>query len=138
MKNKKGLTLVEVVVAMGLFGIIMVTLFPAFIITNLMNNISKEFTDASYFAQSEMEELYSLSKVTGSTALTSIESMGYTCSSGVCTDNSDTDFNFSIVYTTNSTISDITNVQLTVTSKVGDPDYQGNRSQIELYIKFGG
>lgn len=138
MKNKKGLTLVEVVVAMSLFGIIMVTLFPAFIITNLMNNVSKEFTDASYFAQSEMEELYSLSKVTGSDPLISIQSMGYTCTSGVCTDPSNTDFDFTMTYSTNSTISDITNVQLTVTSKVGDPDYQGNRSQIELYIKFGG
>ena len=58
MRNKKGLTLVEVVVAMGLFGIIMVALFPAFLITNLMNITSREFTDANFIVQSELEKIY--------------------------------------------------------------------------------
>jgi len=138
MRNKKGLTLIEVVVAMGLFGIIMVTLFPAFLITNLMNNISREFTDASFFAQSEMEELYSRSQVAGATPINSISAMGYTCTGNTCTDNSNANYTFVIQYTTNSSISDITNILLTVTSKVGDPNYQGNRAQMELYIKFGG
>jgi prepilin-type N-terminal cleavage/methylation domain-containing protein len=87
MRNKKGLTLVEVVVAMGLFGIIMVTLFPAFLITNLMNITSREFTDANFEAQSELEEIYNLSKDADATpvsVLTSPEMGSYACPSNVC------------------------------------------------------
>lgn len=88
MRNKKGLTLVEVVVAMGLFGVIMVTLFPAFLITNLMNITSREFTDANFEAQSELEEIYNLSKVpvtTGKTPLQATADVLTNMNYGSCT-----------------------------------------------------
>ncbi|MDO9592128.1 MAG: prepilin-type N-terminal cleavage/methylation domain-containing protein, partial [Erysipelotrichaceae bacterium] len=62
MRNRKGMTLVEVIVAMALFAIVMVTVFPAFLITNMMNNVSKEFMDANYYAQEELEQIYNKGK----------------------------------------------------------------------------
>lgn len=62
MKNRKGMTLIEVVVAMAIFGIIMVTLFPAFLILNLTNIVSRENTDANYIAQNVLEYIYDFSQ----------------------------------------------------------------------------
>jgi len=62
MRNKKGMTLVEVVVAMAIFGMIMVTVFPAFLILNLTNIVSKENVTANYVAQDTIEKIYQESK----------------------------------------------------------------------------
>ncbi|MBV1708849.1 MAG: type II secretion system GspH family protein [Erysipelothrix sp.] len=80
MRNRKGMTLVEVIVAMALFAIVMVTVFPAFLITNMMNNVSKEFMDANYYASAELEEIYNKAKTT-SMPLTVIwmSTRGYIC-----------------------------------------------------------
>lgn len=56
--NRGGLTLIEVVVALGLLGIIAVTLFPAFLIANQVTMASKEMTDANYQVQQEIELFY--------------------------------------------------------------------------------
>ncbi len=61
-KNKKGVTLIELIIAMAIFGMIMVSIFPAFIILNLTNIVSKENVSANYLAQRTSEELYQLGK----------------------------------------------------------------------------
>jgi prepilin-type N-terminal cleavage/methylation domain-containing protein len=55
--NKRGMTLIEVVVAIAIFGIVMVTIFPAVLVLNLMNTYSFEKLDTTYIAQEDMEEI---------------------------------------------------------------------------------
>ena len=137
MSNKKGLTLVEVVVSMCLFGVIMVTLFPAFLITNLMNITSREFTDANFEAQSELEEIYNRSDDTADlTPVSSLEAMGYTCALTTCT-KSDSDYLFTVTFSKNIQVDSMYNVLITVTKPTGHPDYGKNRAQLELVLKFG-
>jgi prepilin-type N-terminal cleavage/methylation domain-containing protein len=56
-KNKKGLTIIEVVVAIAIFGIVMVTIFPAVMILNLANRVSYENTEAAFLAQQSLERV---------------------------------------------------------------------------------
>lgn len=56
-KTKKAMTLIEVVVAIGLFGIVMVTIFPAALVLTLMNRVSYENIDTTFIAQQTMERI---------------------------------------------------------------------------------
>lgn len=60
LKNRQGMSLIELIIAMAIFGMIMVSIFPAFIILNLTNIVSKENVSANYLAQHTSEELYQL------------------------------------------------------------------------------
>lgn len=60
--NQKGMTLVEIIVSIAILSIIIVTFLTFFIQSTKVNNVSKDITDASYVAQSEMEEIYHLSE----------------------------------------------------------------------------
>lgn len=140
MKNRKGMTLIEVVVAMAIFGIIMVTLFPAFLITNLMNNISKEFTDANYMAQMEMENLYnySLDNTFGDTLLFLSGTQGYTCTAvdantGSCTKDVD-NFRYLIHYIDKQPHTSLTTIKVDVSVLTGE--HAGKRGQLESFIMF--
>ena len=145
MKNRKGMTLIEVVVAMAIFGIIMVTLFPAFLITNLMNNISKEFTDANYMAQMEMENLYHHSQsntFSDSLAFISDKSssgLGYDCvviegsDAGECTKTKD-NFSYMLSYVNKTPHDRLTTIMLEVSVLTGE--HAGKRGQLESYIMF--
>lgn len=135
MRNKKGLTLVEVVVAMGLFGVIMVTLFPAFLITNLMNITSREFTDANFEAQSELEEIYSRSKLEADPALV-LSAMGYGCASAICTKDVD-EYHYVVTYGANAEVNSMMNVLITVSKPSANPNYGKDRAQLELVLRFG-
>lgn len=55
--NKKGMTLIEVVVAIAIFGIVMVTIFPAAIMLTLMNRVSFENIDTTFIAQQSLERV---------------------------------------------------------------------------------
>lgn len=136
MRNKKGLTLVEVVVAMGLFGIIMVALFPAFLITNLMNITSREFTDANFRVQTEMEEIYNASKTSNDPDYILDELLDYTCSLTTCTKD-DSDYHYIATYTLNDPIAGITNLVIVVSNQSGNPDYGKDRAELQLYLRFG-
>ena len=143
MRNKKGLTLVEVVVAMGLFGVIMVTLFPAFLITNLMNITSREFTDANFEAQSELEEIYDHSKL-ATNPMDVLTTMGYetTLGSGLgCTSSpcikEDTLYRYVVSFAANSEVPSMMNMLITVSKPTGHPDYGKDRAELELVLKFG-
>ena len=147
MRNKKGLTLVEVVVAMGLFGVIMVTLFPAFLITNLMNITSREITDANFEAQSELEEIYSRSKTPGVTAAAVLDIMGYdTRSSTVCTTSPCEKISgvYRNVVTFGQYIDPVsgpsttlTNVIISVSKIVDNPQIGEDRAQLQVILRFG-
>lgn len=136
MRNKKGLTLIEVVVAMGLFGIIMVALFPAFLITNLMNITSQEFTDANFHVQTEMEEIYNASKTTGATPTSVLTSLGYACVSTTCTKD-EGDYHYIATYSVNAQVSSITNLTIVVSNQSGNPNYGKDRAELQLYLRFG-
>jgi prepilin-type N-terminal cleavage/methylation domain-containing protein len=149
MRNKKGLTLVEVVVAMGLFGVIMVTLFPVFLITNLMNITSREFTDANFEAQSELEEIYNLSKETDAKPGVVIGNMGYTACSvnGAITScsRSDDKYNYVIDYSVYvdtepdpDVVTSLTNIIITVSNKVDNPQLGEDRARLQLILLFDG
>lgn len=140
MKNKKGLTLVEVVVAMGLFGMIMVTLFPAFLITNLMNNVSNEITDANYHAQTELEVIYNASKNVGSNPTLVLTNLGYTWDVPTSSYKRVVDgYDYSVKFTTTTTTeyTNLTNLIIEVskpsTSSVAGKD----RARLQLFLRFG-
>ena len=69
MISKKGMTLVEVVIAMAIFGMIMVAVFPAFIVLNLTNVVSKENVITNYMAQDVVEKIYNYSQSTNESDL---------------------------------------------------------------------
>ncbi|WP_117170453.1 type IV pilus modification PilV family protein [Paraliobacillus sediminis] len=59
--NQKGMTLVEIIVSIAILSIIIVTFLTFFIQSTKVNNVSKDITDSSYVAQTELEEIYHLS-----------------------------------------------------------------------------
>lgn len=94
--NKKGVSLIELIIAMAIFGMIMVSIFPAFIILNLTNIVSKENVSANYIAQQTSEELYQWGKDTTLTSLTlpsRLNALGFFVDvSGKYVNNSNADF----------------------------------------------
>ena len=56
------MTLIEVVVAIAIFGIVMVTVFPAIMVLNLINTFSFEQLDTSFIAQNVIEEVILISR----------------------------------------------------------------------------
>jgi len=135
MRNRKGMTLVEVIVAMALFAIVMVTLFTAFIITNLMNNVSKEFSDATYQAQSEMEVVFGYSREESlNQTLTNLQDLhGYSCSGTTC-EKTDGIFDIVLSFTEHQTSISVTIVVIEVETNSGE--YAGDRIKIENYVRF--
>ena len=146
MRNKKGLTLVEVVVAMGLFGIIMVALFPAFLITNLMNITSREFTDANFIVQSELEKIYNMSKeefveTSKSAEVQVFESLTYVCIGSTCTKNVD-EYHYSAIFNTfkdpvTNADTSLTNIVLTVSKIQDNPTIGEDRASLQIILKIG-
>lgn len=139
MKNRKGMTLIEVVVAMAIFGIIMVTLFPAFLITNLMNIASKQFTDANYLAQAEIEEIYNYSKTHSlSQTVTWLDNTyptPYNCDliNRVCERSAD-NFSYIMTYEPDVPTVGVSTIRLVVGSSLQGEE--SNRSMIEVYFRF--
>ncbi|WP_268237310.1 prepilin-type N-terminal cleavage/methylation domain-containing protein [Paraliobacillus quinghaiensis] len=60
-KKEDGMTLVEIIVSIAILSIIVLTFLTFYIQSAKVNNTSKDITDASYIAQSVMEEIYHLS-----------------------------------------------------------------------------
>jgi len=139
--NKKGMTLIEVVVAIAIFGIVMVTIFPAVLVLNLMNTYSYEKLDTTYIAQQEMEKIIFESRTRNLSNLRTYldDVMGYTHDSSVLT---------SFVYHkdfTNYTITvsftqfESTNLyNLIVIVESSTNDIEGERVQLETMIAPGG
>ncbi|TFG82929.1 MAG: type II secretion system protein [Erysipelotrichales bacterium] len=62
LRKKKGLTLVEIIVAMAVFAIVIATLLPAFIFVARLNVVSKAGVDITAIAQQEAEKFYEYSR----------------------------------------------------------------------------
>ncbi|MDD2393842.1 MAG: type II secretion system protein, partial [Eubacteriales bacterium] len=60
--SKSGLTLVEVMVSIMILSVIVVAFFPLFSYTSRIVRKSETLVDASYVAQSVLEEYYRMSK----------------------------------------------------------------------------
>jgi len=61
MKKKLGFTFVEVIIAMAIFAILVVGVFPAFLIGIKLNAVSQVSVETSSKAQSVVEEIYGYS-----------------------------------------------------------------------------
>lgn len=63
--NEKGATLVEVIASFVIVVILLLSFFTLFIQTKQTTNSSAQIVDATYLAQTEMEEIYKFSNNTG-------------------------------------------------------------------------
>lgn len=145
MRNRKGMTLVEVIVAMALFAIVMVTVFPAFLITNMMNNVSKEFMDANYYAQEELEQIYNKGKTSTMPVIIAwLESeprpVPYACEpqdggAEICTKTvSNIKYEILFDYHPDPTLFSLHVVTVTVEITTGE--YAGDRANIKNFMRF--
>lgn len=62
LKKGRGLTLVEIIVALAIFAIVVVSLLPAFIYIAQLNVVSKAGIEVTTFAQKEAERFYTYSR----------------------------------------------------------------------------
>jgi len=67
--NEKGLTLVEILASITILSIIIVSLLSMFIQSSRSNQYSENILNATYVAQSQLEEIINLSHVPGITSL---------------------------------------------------------------------
>jgi prepilin-type N-terminal cleavage/methylation domain-containing protein len=80
LSSEKGVSLVEILAAMVILSIIIVTVLTMFVQSSRTNSISKNIMDATYIAESHMEEIYNIviASTTYDNASTAIVSKGYT------------------------------------------------------------
>lgn len=137
-QSKSGMTLIEVMVAIAIFGIVMVTVFPAVLVLNLMNNYSYERLDTTFIAQEQMEAIVFQSRNDSFNNLRSyiINTMGYAeveTSPSYVFSKSETNYTISITITQIGN-SRLYNLLVLVTSST--TDIAGNRSQLETTISL--
>ncbi|MHA6259349.1 type IV pilus modification PilV family protein [Sporosarcina sp. CAU 1771] len=79
--NENGLSLVEVVASIVILTLLITTFMMMFLQSAKTNKASEEIVDATYIAQTEMENIYSVRKINGSISDeaidTAIKSVGY-------------------------------------------------------------
>ena len=145
MKNKRGMSLIELIIAMAIFGMIMVSIFPAFIILHLSNIVSEENVGANYLAQETSEELYQLGQdetLTKAGFPTRLNGLGFTIDgSGNYINPSDPDFTQILTVSYDNPDAGFVRLILVVESK-HNYVYNSNtindyRSQIETIIAIG-
>lgn len=143
LKSKKGLTLIEVIVAFALFGIVMVTIFPAVMILNLTNRVSYENTEAAFMAQQTLERVIFESNDANiselSTILTTDSDLLFVYNSGVSTSEHLVFTKVEGPYTTTLDIQAIedSNLWQVLVLVVSDThDVEGRRSQLETIVSL--
>ncbi|MCD5325679.1 MULTISPECIES: prepilin-type N-terminal cleavage/methylation domain-containing protein [Pontibacillus] len=60
-KSERGITLIEIIASIAILAIIILAFMPMFTQTMRTSSISTDILDATYLAQSKMEEVYHLS-----------------------------------------------------------------------------
>ncbi|RDU37015.1 hypothetical protein DRW41_09995 [Neobacillus piezotolerans] len=88
LKSQRGLTLIEILAAMMILTIIIVSMLPMFAHSARSNSFSKNMIDATYVAEAHMETAYNLvstvpSLDSATASLTSI-AYGYTLTTADC------------------------------------------------------
>lgn len=139
--NRRGMTLIEVVVALAIFGIVMVTIFPAVLVLNLMNTFSFERLDTAFIAQEAMEEIIFESRDNSRIGIRDyiVNQMGYTLISS----NPNFEFEFQEAnYTITITLTQINSTSLHTlliivsSSTTGNIDISGDRTQLETIVSL--
>ncbi|MDQ1001323.1 prepilin-type N-terminal cleavage/methylation domain-containing protein [Neobacillus niacini] len=75
--NEKGMTIIEILAAIVILSIIVVSLLSVFVQSARSNHVSKNIVDATYVAENEIEEVYS--QIKASTSLGTLTTpAGYT------------------------------------------------------------
>lgn len=136
--NSKGMTLIEVVAAIAIFGIVMVTIFPAVLVLNRMNNFAYEKLDTAFVAQETIESVIFHSRTANQNELlTHILALGFTQTQST----PNLIFTRTVAnYTTQVTLTQIPNgtlfrVLVVVTSTTTTPS-GGNMSQLETIVSL--
>lgn len=142
--NKKGMTLIEVIVAMAVFGIMSVAVFPAIFLYSRINTISQQIDTASSVSLDVMEELVRYSDTIRSDALvTTMIDQGYTLISPPLPETPSTDYVLNLTqspYLIEVTITRVSGnpyqikVRVVVTATEGS--ITGERSEIQNVLGF--
>ena len=142
--NKKGMTLIEVIVAMAVFGIMSVAIFPAIFLYSRINTISQQIDTASSVSLDVMEDLVAYSDTIHSdTFVATLVDQGYTLISPSLPETPATDY---ILERTQSPYL----IQVTLTRVTGNPfqilvrvvvtategSITGERSEIQNVLGF--
>lgn len=139
MKHRKaGMTFVEVIVAMTIFAILIVGIFPAFLIGIKLNAASKVKVETVSVAQSTMETIYSYTLT--NTLPQTIVALSADYPSPVYSGNTTTltkttaTYTIVIVFTSNTPLTGLTTTKITVT-KLDNP-YGAQPAQVESILLF--
>ncbi len=137
-KTKLGMTFVEVIVAMAIFAILVVAIFPAFMLGIKLNAVSKVQVETATVSQNIMEEVYSYSLTsnlsTTITALSATYPSPVTVGSVTTLTRTTADYTIVIVFTANSPQNGMTKTKVTVT-KLNNP-YGALPGQAETILIF--
>ena len=141
MKNNRGMTLVEIVIALAIFGMITVAIYPAFLVLAKMNLLSKANLASNYIAQDISETLFHYSQSIDDDSLVStlVSEHGFTVDSHVeqtyHLSKIEDDFQISITITFSSPTDDFLATIVNVASL--NQAIAGQNSQIESILSFG-
>ncbi|MGN7295643.1 prepilin-type N-terminal cleavage/methylation domain-containing protein [Ferdinandcohnia sp. SAFN-114] len=72
LKNQNGITLLEILASIVILSIIIVSITPMFIQSSRANHLSKNITESTYLAESEMEEIINLNTNSTTRSLTDL------------------------------------------------------------------
>ena len=120
-KNKRGISLIEVVASLLLISIILISFFGLFVQSKKTNSSSESISEATYIAQKEMEKIYILSKSSSLSNLSTAFLQGYTPTSIISANNSCSGTNktdptsYSAIYSFESVIENYTS-KVTISS----------------------
>jgi prepilin-type N-terminal cleavage/methylation domain-containing protein len=138
MKNSKlGFTFVEVIIAMAIFAILIVGIFPAFLIGIKLNEASRISVQLSSKAQGVIEEIYGYS-----TTMTFVQTdnalkatyTAITTTSPYHYNKSDSEYSYDVYITSNSPGVGMYTVKVNIT-KINNP-YNVHPSQAETILLF--
>jgi len=137
-KTKLGFTFVEVIIAIAIFAILVVGIFPAFLIGIKLNAISQVSVELSNRAQATVEEIYGYSTTNTLaqtvTILTTAYSAPVVSGSTRTFTKTTTDYTFTIVLTENSPQTGMNRLTVNVI-KLNNP-YDVPASQAETILLF--
>jgi prepilin-type N-terminal cleavage/methylation domain-containing protein len=137
-KTKLGFTFVEVIIAMAIFAILVVGIFPAFLIGIKLNTVSQVSVELSSKAQATVEEIYgySTTKTLAQTVtiLTTAYSTPVVSGSTKTFTKTTTDYTYTIAITEDSPLYGMDKVIVNV-AKINNP-YNVPAAQAETILLF--
>ncbi len=141
MKKSRGMTLIEIVIALAIFGMITVAIYPAFLVLAKMNLLSKANLSSNYIAQDVSETLFYYSQSLANDELIGelVSDQGFTIDSHVdqiyTLSKTEDNFQITIVITFSSPTAEFVTTVVNVASL--NQAIAGQNSQIESILSFG-